>query len=81
MKTNKNNLCPLCRGKKVKGKTTFTADLGFGVVVIRQVPAMVCSQCGAEWMDDAVAARVEDVVNDARKKHHTVEVTTLAKIA
>lgn len=81
MNAHKNGTCPLCGGKKVKGKTTFTADLGFGVVVIRQVPAMVCSQCGAEWMDDKVAAQVESVVSDARKKHHTVEVTTLAKTA
>ena len=81
MKSDKNINCPLCTGKKVKGKTTFTADLGFGVVVIRQVPAMVCSQCGAEWLNDKIAAQVEVVVNDARKKHHMVEVTTLAKTA
>jgi YgiT-type zinc finger domain-containing protein len=49
--------CPTCGGDKAPGVTTFTADLGFGVVVIRNVPAMVCSQCGAEWLDDATAAR------------------------
>ena len=81
MKTHKNGSCPLCGGKKAKGKTTFTVDLGFGVVVIRQVPAIVCSQCGAEWMDDKVAGKIEAVVSDARKKHHMVEVTSLAKPA
>ncbi len=78
---HKNGSCPLCGGKKVKGKTTFTADLGFGVVVIRQVPAMVCSQCGAEWMDDKIAGKVESIVNDARQKQLTVEVTSLSKFA
>ncbi|MDR4509847.1 MAG: YgiT-type zinc finger protein [Candidatus Brocadiaceae bacterium] len=34
--------CPLCGGKKQAGKTTFTVDLGFGVVVVREVPATVC---------------------------------------
>jgi YgiT-type zinc finger domain-containing protein len=43
---------PSLRGKKVKGKITFSADLGFGVVVIRNVPAMICSLCGEEWIDD-----------------------------
>ena len=81
MKKHKNDSCPLCGGKKEKGKTTFTADLGFGVVVIRQVPAIVCTRCGSEWLDDKIAAQVEAVVSDARKKHHTVEVTTLAKTA
>lgn len=70
--------CPLCGGKKKKGKTTFTTDLGFGVVVVRDVPATVCSQCGAEWIEDAIAAKVEEIVDEARKRHHLVEVTTLS---
>lgn len=70
--------CPLCGGSKKAGKTTFTVDLGFGVVVVRNVPATVCAQCGADWIEDSIASRLEDIVNDARKKHHTVEVTTLS---
>ena len=69
--------CPLCRGKKQTGKTTFTVDLGFGVVVVREVPATVCSQCGADWIDDDIAEKLERIVKDARQKHHLVEVTTL----
>ena len=60
-----------------EGKTTFTVDLGFGVVVVRDVPATVCSQCGADWIEDAISARLEGIVNDARKRHHLVEVTTM----
>jgi len=52
--------------------------LGFGVVVIREVPATVCSQCGADWIDDATASKLEEIVNDARRKHRTVEITTLS---
>ena len=36
------NRCPLCGGTKKSGKTTFTADMGFGVVVVRGVPATIC---------------------------------------
>ena len=70
--------CPLCGGTKKAGKTTFTADLGFGVVVVRDVPAMVCSQCGADWIEDTTAAKLEEIVNDARQRHHIVEVTSLS---
>ncbi|MDP3110850.1 MAG: type II toxin-antitoxin system MqsA family antitoxin [Thermodesulfovibrionales bacterium] len=70
--------CPLCGGNKKEGKTTFTVDLGFGVVVVRDVPATVCSQCGADWIGDNIASRLEEIVNDARQKHHIVEVTTLS---
>jgi YgiT-type zinc finger domain-containing protein len=72
------NTCPLCGGSKKSGRTTFTVDLGFGVVVVRDVPASVCSQCGADWIEDAIASKLEEIVNDARQKHRIVEVTTLS---
>jgi len=70
--------CPLCGGSKKNGKTTVTVDFGFGVVVVRDVPATVCSQCGADWIEDAIASKLEEIVNDARLKRHIVEVTTLS---
>ena len=68
------DLCPLCGGGKKPGTSTFTAELGFGVVVIRQVPATVCCQCGADWIDEKTAARIETAVEDARSKHSQIEV-------
>lgn len=73
-----SNICPTCGGEKVPGVTTFTADIGSGVVVIRNVPAMVCSQCGADWLDDATATRIEETVEEARKRHSQVEVLAYA---
>ncbi len=78
MKHNKSpETCPLCGGTKKEGKTTFTVDLGFGVVVVREVPATVCSQCGADWIKDVIAEKLERIVEDARQGHRLVEVTTL----
>jgi len=68
------DLCPLCGGVKKPGTCTFTAELGFGVVVIRQVPATVCALCGADWIDEKTAARIEAAVEDARSKHSQIEV-------
>jgi YgiT-type zinc finger domain-containing protein len=72
--SNNNETCPLCGGNKTKGTTTFSADLGSGVVVVRQVRATVCSQCGEEWIDDATARQLEQIVNDARERRLQVEV-------
>jgi YgiT-type zinc finger domain-containing protein len=72
------SICPLCKGTKRPGTTTFTADLGFGVVVVRNVPASVCSQCGADWIEDKTAARIEALVEEARAKHSQVEVVALS---
>ncbi len=73
--------CPLCGGEKQPGTTTFAVDLEFGVVVVREVPAFVCTQCGDAWIDDPVAAKLESVVNDARRRKAVVEVTRWNQVA
>lgn len=73
-------LCPLCKGTKKQGKTTFTVDLGFGVIVVRDVPATVCSQCGADWISDSIAEKLEKIVEEAKQKHHQLEVVSLSSI-
>ena len=70
------HLCPICGGRRTAGTTTFSADLGAGVVVVRRVKATVCDQCGEEWVDDATARALEAVVNGARLKRSLVEVTS-----
>lgn len=69
------SLCPFCNGEKIKSSTTFTVDLGFGVVVVREVPALVCNQCGSDWIDDEIAEELELIVNKAKKNHAMVEIT------
>ena len=68
------NRCPLCEGNKTEGTITYTVDLGFGVVVVRGVPAKICTQCGEEWIDASVARSLETIVLSAKAKHSPVEV-------
>ena len=75
--SNIDSSCPLCGGKKIAGKTTFSADLGSGVVVVRQVEATICAQCGEEWIDDATARQLEQIVDDAGARQLEVEVATM----
>ncbi len=72
-----SGLCPLCGGDLVPGRVTFSAALGTGVVVVRTVPATVCDQCGAEWIDNATAADLEAKADDARRRGAQVEVMSL----
>ena len=73
--------CPLCGGAKQLGTTTFAVDLKFGVVVVRDVPAFVCAQCDDAWIDDLVAAKLEEIVSEARRKHTVVEVAQWQQVA
>lgn len=80
-----SHVCPYCRGKMEDGTTTFTVDFNFGIIVVRDVPALVCSLCGADWIRDSVAEELEKVVERARKNHLMIEVSqwphTLAAVA
>ena len=76
-KDKKSKMCPSCGGNLVEGETTFTVDFGSGVVVIRNVPATVCSQCGMEWLDDSITDKIENIVKEAKEKHSVVEVMSL----
>ncbi|HLX64225.1 MAG TPA: type II toxin-antitoxin system MqsA family antitoxin [Planctomycetota bacterium] len=60
--------CPICGGNKIPGTATFSADLGSGVVVVRDVQASICSQCGEEWIVNATARKLESMVNSERRK-------------
>ena len=73
----RSGLCPLCGGERVPGRVTFSADLGTGVLVVRQVPATICDQCGEEWIDDATAAELERKIEGARLRGTEVEVVSL----
>jgi YgiT-type zinc finger domain-containing protein len=70
--------CPLCAGWLGAGTTTFTADFANGIVVVRHVPARVCNQCGEAWVEDAQAARLEALVQQAKAAGKQVEVIDLA---
>ena len=69
--------CPLCGGQKIPGSTTYTVDLGFGIVVVRNVPATVCSQCAEAWIAPHVAEKLEGIVEDARERHDQVHVVAM----
>jgi len=62
--------CPLCGGAKKEGKTTFTVDLGFGVVVVRDVPATVCSQHRSTDKNEKIWRRL--VTGMADRKGHSI---------
>jgi YgiT-type zinc finger domain-containing protein len=70
--------CPLCGGGLVQGTTTFTADFGAGVVVVRHVPADICDLCGEAWVGDAVAEKLEKLVNEAKTDSRQFEVVDMA---
>ncbi len=59
--------CSFCRGKLVKGKTEFIARAGNEVVVMKDVPAFVCEQCGEAYFDMEISRKIDDIMRDAHQ--------------
>jgi YgiT-type zinc finger domain-containing protein len=61
--------CLICKGGDVRpGSTTFTVERGDMTLVLKGVPARVCSQCGEAYFDEATTRHIEDI---AEKAQHT----------
>jgi len=73
-----SHFCSICGGKLCEGSTTFTVDKGDVLVVVRNVPARVCGQCGESWIMDNVAEELEQIVSDAKSKRRQLEVVDMA---
>lgn len=73
--------CPLCGGDKKKGLTTYTVELGFSLLVVRDVPADICSQCGEEWISSDVAKKLEEITNDVKEKKPELEIVSFEEAA
>jgi YgiT-type zinc finger domain-containing protein len=55
--------CGICKAETEEGFVTYTEDVNQAVVVIRHVPARVCTECGDVWYSGAVAAHLEAIVD------------------
>lgn len=66
------NNCIVCKGNLEDRKTNFVADLGNCIIIVKDVPSQVCSQCGEVSYSHEVALQLEKIVN--RMKDSLTEV-------
>lgn len=60
------NTCFLCKGHLEEKLTTFMVDVGNCIVIVRNVPSFVCSQCGETSYSDEVAEQLERIVDSVK---------------
>ncbi|MBW1800000.1 MAG: type II toxin-antitoxin system MqsA family antitoxin [Deltaproteobacteria bacterium] len=60
--------CPLCKGEMVKSKTNLPYEIREEhLVVVKDVPALICKQCGDSFVEIEVLRIVERIVAAAEK--------------
>lgn len=67
--------CAICKtGDLREGTTAVTLQRDETTIVIKQVPAEVCDQCGEYYLSDAMTEKVLAMAEDAIRKGAEVEV-------
>jgi YgiT-type zinc finger domain-containing protein len=72
-------ICVICKtGRYKSGFVTVALTIGKAAVIIKEVPAMVCDQCGEYVLSSEVTEKVLKIVNDALLNGAEVEVRRFA---
>lgn len=75
-------MCKQCfSDDKIKTKTTFTVENNGCIIVIKNVPCTECPICGETYFSDEVSAKIEKMVENAKKMMQEVSVIDYNKAA
>ena len=59
--------CVICKtGTPAEGRSTFTSTRDDITVVIREVPGLVCPDCGEAYFDETTTARLLEMAKSMR---------------
>jgi YgiT-type zinc finger domain-containing protein len=71
--------CVICRnGTTCPGSVTVTLQRGDTTIILKQVPADVCENCGEYYLSSEVAAQVLEKAESAVKSGAEVEILRFA---
>ena len=59
--------CFVCKGEMEEKKVNYMVDLEDTIIIIKEVPAKVCTQCGEQYFDDETAENIEKIVNNLKQ--------------
>jgi YgiT-type zinc finger domain-containing protein len=70
--------CSLCKvGTTEEGMVTVTLERDGAIVLIKDVPAQVCTNCGHYYLSEEIAKAIMQTGNDAIAKGAELEVVRL----
>jgi len=71
--------CAICKqGDTAPGLTTVTITRGESTIVIKNVPADICENCGEYYLGEEISSQILGMAEEAVKRNHEVEVIQFA---
>ncbi|MCH3965528.1 MAG: type II toxin-antitoxin system MqsA family antitoxin [Clostridium sp.] len=73
--------CILCKSKLTRGKVNHIVDLNGHIIIIKDVPANVCKQCGEYFIENDVALKLEKIIEEVVKNKAEIFVVNYSEMA
>lgn len=71
--------CVICKhGETAPGETTITLERGATTLVVKEVPAEVCENCGEAYVEETATTALLTAIEEAEKHGVDVEVRRYA---
>jgi YgiT-type zinc finger domain-containing protein len=75
-------ICTACKTGLLKAGTTVIPYVSEKVnILVKDVPAMVCDQCGAWYAEPEILEDVRQIIRNEEESGHLVSVVTMKKAA
>lgn len=55
----KPDRCSFCKGKLVNGKTEFIVKVGDEILVVKNVSALICNECGEAYYSPGESKKID----------------------
>ncbi|MPM71411.1 hypothetical protein SDC9_118376 [bioreactor metagenome] len=55
--------CVMCKGRLIDGKVNHIVDINSHIIIIKNVPANICTQCGEYYIDNKTALIIEELID------------------
>ena len=78
-KEEENMNCFMCKGELKNEKVNYVVDLKETIIIIKGVPAKVCTQCGEQYFDDETTENIEKIVNQLKKLSTEISIVNYEK--
>ena len=71
--------CVICKqGETQPGTTIVTLTRGESIIVIKNVPADICENCGEYYLTEQISTQLLSLAEEAVARNHEVEVIQFA---
>lgn len=71
--------CVICKqGETRPGATTVTLTRGESTIVVKNVPADICENCGEYYLSEEISSQIMAMAEEAVQLNHEVEVIQYA---